>query len=97
MTPDEALARAWQALQLTGARTIGWAAPDTVRGSMAPSLRSWGEVVSLTVAPAPAGSWITVVSTSTFSFTLTDWGKNAANVRKLVELLMSWDVQLHPR
>lgn len=97
MAPDEALTRAWQALEWSGAGTVGWAGPGTVHGRMGAGMRSWGETVRLVVTPAPTGSWITVTSTSTVPFTLTDWGKNAANVRKLVALLDQWDAELHPR
>ncbi len=97
MGPDEAVARAGQALQVIGAKSIGMIAPGVVVGSMGVSFLSWGETIHLTVTPAEAGSWITIHSESSVSFTLIDWGKNAGNIRQLAGILTQWDHQLHPR
>lgn len=94
MSPDEAVVRIGQALQVVDARNVVMASPVTAQGSMPSSTRSpYGEHVSLTVAPAdPSGAWITIDSRSlSRALVLTDLGKNAANTRRLAELLTSWD------
>ncbi len=50
-------------------------------------LRSWGEIVSFTIVPRGAQTWVRLRSRPALRTTLVDYGKNQENVERLVQHL----------
>ncbi|MGH3988213.1 MAG: hypothetical protein ACRDTZ_12970 [Pseudonocardiaceae bacterium] len=53
---------------------------------MRPTMKSWGEFVTVEMREEPAGTHLTVTSWPVLRTTLFDWGKNSANIRWLLSL-----------
>ncbi len=51
------------------------------------TLKSWGEVIHATIAPADPGTVVTIRSTSRLSSTRFDWGKNTENLKNIADEL----------
>ena len=63
------------------------AAARTVELKTGVSLRSWGEKLRVELAPEGEGTKLSVRSAAKLGTTLFDYGKNAENVRSIVELV----------
>jgi len=80
---EAAVFQAFMAAGLTGVRGGG----GVMHGSVPTGWRSWGENVTATVGFGPAGSLVTLVSECAMPTQLLDWGKNRANVERIVAQL----------
>lgn len=53
------------------------------------SLRSWGEKLHVELASEAEGTRVSIRSSAKLGTTLFDYGKNAENVRKIVEIIQT--------
>jgi len=87
-TPGAALEAGRHALKELAARHITVSA-NTLTARTRPSIRSWGELLSIEAAAASEGtSRVAVRSSPRFRATLVDYGKNQANVDALATSIL---------
>ena len=93
---DGASTIARQALEQGGARVIGQPNTWLVRGARRWSLGTYGELVSVWLAPVDGGIWCTVESRPLVPWVLIDWGRNERNVDRVLQALVSFGATVPP-
>lgn len=90
VAPDVALQRAHQALTgVKRVKEVQSTSPTSLVGKVGFSMASYGETITVDVAPTAAGSRVTVTSKPTVGFQLVDWGKNRRNIEQVIAALGS--------
>ena len=88
MSLDEAYRRSAQALVILGATvTKEDAATGTIEARIPMSLTSWGENLAIQITGVDDDALVSVTSSSNWSTTLFDFGKNQQNVTRLLDWL----------
>lgn len=85
---SEAYRRSAEALNVIGGK-VKTEDPSTgrIEGTISMSLTSWGENILIQVSGVDDGAVVRISSSSSWPTTLFDFGKNAQNVRRLLDWL----------
>ena len=93
---DGARTIARQALEQGGARVIGQPNEWLIRGARGWSPGTYGELVSVWLAPVDGGIWCTVESRPIVPWVLIDWGRNERNADRVLRALVSFGAIVPP-